>query len=96
MKLKHKYFVLCSDILKFVENEEIDVNDIISISSQGNMPRHHLWWKEGEKDRGCLKHIEGLLRNGALPYLENGQVRDAIRCVEEVLSSIIDEVKNDI
>lgn len=96
MKLKHKYFVLCSDILRFVENEEIDVNDIINISSQGNMPRHHLWWKEREKDNECLKRIEGLLRNGALPYLENGQVHDAIRCVEGALTLMGDEVKNDI
>jgi len=56
MKLKYKSFKLCTDILKFVEDKKIDVNNIISIStSRLNISWHYLWWKEGEKDGELIK-----------------------------------------
>jgi len=50
MKLRFKAFKCCADVLKFVIIENIDADNIISISAtfDGHQRYHFLWWKEEE------------------------------------------------
>lgn len=102
MRLRYKSFKLCTDVLKFVEDEKIDINDIINISSMKGRATswHYLWWKEEETsdiveiDRASLENIEALLRNTLL-YLDKSWVYDATRCAKGALNRIQEKL-NDI